>query len=314
MIIPATPSSDAQHAPSSVDRSLRLAVAQSIVPEDPTDPGMLRESGAQIRQLMRDASAAGADLAQFPEGAITYPGKRVMSSAGPGTLAAADWSRIDWDVMREEAEQVAALAGELGIWTVFGSLHPLTPPRRPHNSLYIVTPQGRLLTRYDKRYLSNTEISWMYTPGTDPLTFHAGGLAFGCALCIEVNFPEIFTAYEQLNVDCMLVSVMVEDAIRPVIAQSYAALHSYWVGYSCAAQHSRTVQAGIVAPGGRWLARCPANGQPALAIADLDPDSTDKDIVIALRRARPWRRTARGGLYAQHVARDDPRSDNRTVF
>lgn len=154
----------------------------------------------------------------------------------------------------------------------------------------------------------------MYTPGTDPLTFQAGGLNFGCALCIEVNFPEVFAVYEQLDVDCMLVSVMVEDAIRPVIAQSYAALHCYWLGYSCAAQHSRTVQAGIVAPGGRWLARCPANGQPAIAVADLDPDSTDEDIVIALRHARPWRRTARDGLYAQHVANGDPRSDNRTSF
>jgi predicted amidohydrolase len=314
MASPAASSSDVRHAPGGADRSLRLAVAQSLVPEDPTDPRALRESGAQIRQLMRDASAAGADLAQFPEGAITYPGKYVMSSAGPDTLAAADWSRIDWDVMREEAEQIAALAGELGIWTVFGSLHTLTPPRRPHNSLYVVTPEGHLLARYDKRYLSNTEISWMYTPGTDPLTFQAGGLTFGCALCIEVNFPELFAAYEQMNVDCMLVSVMVEDAIRPVIAQSYAALHGYWLGYSCAAQHSRIAAAGIVAPGGRWLARCPANGQPAIAVADLDSDSTDEDIVIALRHARPWRRAARDGLYARHVANGDPRSDNRTVF
>ncbi len=306
--------SDPEQTPGTANGSLRLAVAQTIVPEDPTDPGALRESGAQIRQLMRDASAAGVGLVQFPEGAITYPGKYVMSSAGPDTLAAADWSWVNWDVMREEAEQVAALAGELGIWTVFGSLHPLTQPRRPHNSLYVVTPEGGLLARYDKRYLSNTEVSWMYTPGTDPVTFQAGGLTFGCALCIEVNFPEVFAAYEQRGVDCMLVSVMVEDAIRPVIAQSYAAVHCYWVGYSCAAQHSRSVQAGIVAPGGRWLARCPGNGQPALAIADLDPDSTDEDIVIALRHARPWRRTARDGLYARHAAHGDPRSDNRTVF
>jgi len=127
---------------------VRLAVAQTTVPEDPTDPGTLRESGAQVRQLMRDAAAAGARLAQFPEGAITYPGKYVMSSARPGILAEADWSRIAWDVMREEAQQVAALSGRLGIWTVFGSLHPLTPPGRPHNSLYIITPDGGLLTRY----------------------------------------------------------------------------------------------------------------------------------------------------------------------
>ena len=50
---------------------IRLAVTQTFVPEDPTDPGALRESGAQVRQLMRDAAGAGARLVQFPEGAIT---------------------------------------------------------------------------------------------------------------------------------------------------------------------------------------------------------------------------------------------------
>jgi predicted amidohydrolase len=281
-------------ATAGVTAPVRLAVAQTTVPEDPTDPGTLRESGAQIRQFMRDAAACGARLAQFPEGAITYPGKHVMSSAGPGILAEADWSRIDWDIMREEAQRVAALSGQLGIWTVLGSLHPLTPPSRPHNSLYVITPDGRLLTRYDKRYLSNTEISWMYTPGTEPVTFQADGLTFGCAICIEVNFPEIFAAYEQMNVDCMLLSVTVEDAIRPAIAQAYAALHCYWVGYSCA--------------------RCPGNGQPALAIADLDPTTDDEDITVALRHARPWRRTARAGIYDARRARHDPRSSNRTSF
>jgi hypothetical protein len=46
---------------------LRLAVAQTTVPEDPTDPGTLRESGAQIRSLMRAASAAGARAGLYDE-------------------------------------------------------------------------------------------------------------------------------------------------------------------------------------------------------------------------------------------------------
>jgi predicted amidohydrolase len=201
-------------------------------------------------------------------------------------------------VMRAEAEAVAGLAAQLGLWTVFGSLHPLTPPRRPHNSLYVVSPNGAVVTRYDKRFLSNTEITWMYTPGRDPVVFDAAGLRFGCALCIEINFPEIFAEYERLEADCVLVSVMVDDLIRPVIAQAYAALHSYWIGYSAPAQYSRRAPAGIVAPGGNWIARCPANGQPAVTVADLDPGSSDPDIDVAVR----------GG------ALGDPRSDLRTSF
>jgi hypothetical protein len=105
-----------------------------------------------------------------------------------------------------------------------------------------------------------------------------------------------------------------EAIVQPVIAQAYAALHGYWVGYSAAAQHSRIAQAGIIAPGGRWLARCPGNGQPAVAVADLDPASSDEDIVIATSRARPWRRRARAGLYDSRTATTDPRSAQRAEF
>jgi hypothetical protein len=115
-------------------------------------------------------------------------------------------------------------------------------------------------------------------------------------------------------VDCVLVSVMYEEAIRATVAQAYASLHCYWVGYANPAQFSREAAAGIVAPGGRWLARCPGDGQPALAIADLDPATSDPDIRVALDHARPWRRTARGGLYDDRRAPADPRSIDRTSF
>ncbi|WP_217370367.1 hypothetical protein [Nonomuraea antri] len=75
-----------------------------------------------------------------------------------------------------------------------------------------------------------------------------------------------------------------------------------------------TVPAGIVAPGGHWLARCPANGRPALAVADLDLDATDADIDVSVRLARPWRRRARAGLYDDRLVPGDPRSEERTTF
>jgi hypothetical protein len=33
-----------------------------------------------------------------------------------------------------------------------------------------------------------------------------------------------------------------------------------------------------------------------------------------VRLARPWRRTARAGLYDERIVRGDPRSDVRTTF
>ncbi|MFB7597640.1 hypothetical protein [Streptomyces sp. NPDC056160] len=67
-------------------RTLRLAVAQSTVPEDPTDRGALRAAGQEIRALMAEAAEAGARLVQFPEGAIVYPSKHVMAANPDGEL------------------------------------------------------------------------------------------------------------------------------------------------------------------------------------------------------------------------------------
>ncbi|GGV39297.1 hypothetical protein GCM10010495_65810 [Kitasatospora herbaricolor] len=245
-------------------------MAQSTVPEDPRDQAAIRGAGEEIRALMVEAAGAGARLVQFPEGALVYPDKHVVAAGPDGTLTPVDGSGAAWDVLREEAQRIAALAGELSLWTVFGSLHPLTPPARPHNSLYVVSDEGQLVTRYDKRYLSNTELSYLYTPGRpEPTVFEVDGFRFGLAICIEAYFPELFAEYERLDVDCVLVSVMVDDPARATVAQAYGTLYNYWLGYAVPAQYAANAPSGIVAPGGRWLHRAPADNRPALAIAGV---------------------------------------------
>lgn len=62
-------------------------------------------------------------------------------------------------------------------------------PHRPHNSLYVVSDYGELVTRYDERLLSNTKISFMYSPGKTAVTFEVDGFRFGCAMAMEVHYP-----------------------------------------------------------------------------------------------------------------------------
>ena len=85
----------------------------------------------------------------------------------------------------------------------------------------------------------------------------------------------------------------VDDAPRALLAQAYAVLHCYWVGYAVPTQYGATAPSGVVAPGGRWIARCPSGRARALAVADIDLDRAEPDIDTAVRLARPWRRTAR---------------------
>ena len=108
-------------------------------------------------------------------------------------------------MLQDELDQITRLSRELGIWTVIPSVHPL-PEARPHNSMYVVSDAGKVVTRYDERMLSTTKITWMYTPGTEPVTFEVDGYRFGLALGLDVLFPELFTEYDRLDVDAVLVS------------------------------------------------------------------------------------------------------------
>lgn len=290
-------------------RRLRLAVAQTTYADDPRDIDKLRRSGEEIRQLMREAREAGARLIHFPEGATCSPNKRIMSEIGPREIGPSDWRRFEWGVLREELDETRQLARELGLWAVIGSVHQLTPPHRPHSSLYVVSDRGELATRYDERMLSNTKISFMYTPGSIPVTFEVDGIRFGCSLGMECNFPEIFSEYEQLDVHCVLFS-STGDTNQSFAAEvrGYAASNRYWVGFSISAHPGLVdpASSGIVAPGGRWAAQCPTDGTAAISVADIDDNPGDL--------ARPWRRKARGGLYEPHRVAGDPRSDGRDMF
>lgn len=290
--------------------TLRLAVAQTTLRDDPRNGAELRHGGAEMRRLMREARQAGARVAHFPEGTICFPNKRILSMDGPEHVGPADWGRCAWPVLREELEATRMLARELGLWTVFGSVHRLTGPHRPHNSLYIVSDRGELVTRYDERMLSNTKVSFMYTPGSMPVTFTVDGFRFGCALGMEAHFPEIFLEYERLDVDCVLFSTSggspMDDPAFAAETQGHAASNRYWLGFSLLAHPGQTVPSGMVAPGGRWAGQCPADGMPSIAVVDIDHHPGDL--------ARQWRRKARSGLYAPLRAADDRRSQDRSAF
>jgi predicted amidohydrolase len=273
----------------------KLATAQIEVSAD------VRRNGGAIRRLLAKAARSGARLAHFPEGALSGYVKSQIKS----------WEAVDWNALREELEQTAETAGKLGIWAVFGANHRLTPPHRPHNSLYIVSDEGKLVGRYDKRFCSNSEINDWYAPGSEPTVFVIDGFRFGCAICIEIHFPELFIEYERLGVDCVLLSAYSRDPIFGVTAQAHAAINNVWHSLSTPTECSAGLASGLVAPDGRFVARCRA-GRSGMTIQTLDRAAPELN--IALNKARPWRRMARAGeIYAAHRV-VDARSANRLEF
>jgi predicted amidohydrolase len=269
--------------------SITVAAAQLPLLPDPGDGGQIRASGAAVRALMQQASSRGARLVHFPEGALTCPAKRVMSSTGPDVIGPADWDRADWAALARELDEVTRLAGRLRLWTVVGGIHRPEGADRPSNCLFVISSRGELAGRYDERMLSKTKSTFMYTAGRDPLTFTASGVRFGCALGMETHYAELFSGYEEQDVDCILFSTHGNaelPGIFAVEAAGHAAANSLWVSYAGLAADNAP-PAGLVAPDGTWAAQCVA-GAPGLAVTDVDTSTGSP--------ARVWRRTARTTL------------------
>ena len=247
---------------------------------------------------------------QFPEGTLSGYAKEQIGG----------WEEIDFDEVRAQTEAVSRLAGELGVWVVLGSAHRLTEPNRPHNSLYVISDQGLVFDRYDKRICSHSEITEYFSPRFEPIVFNVDGFRFGCAICVEINFPQLFSAYERLGVDCLLLSAYhsrsselgqgVPDSIFEVKARAHASINCYWVALSAPQQTADLVTSGLIGPNGAKLAEALAGED--LVIATLDREA--KDLQVALTMARPWRTSAMvGEIYRSHQVTDQRSTDRHCL-
>ena len=216
---------------------------------------------------------------------MTSPNKRVVSSAGPEIVAEADWSTVDRGAIKAEVDAVAETARQLGLWTVVGGIDFSDNGPRPTNALFVISKNGAIVGRYDERMLSKTKSKFMYRAGSDPFVFEAKGVRFGCALGMESQFPELFAAYEQADVDCVLLSTAGNPEhpdVFAIEAAGLAAAYSYWVSYSGPVQNGAHAS-GVISPTGTWSTRCAPEFE-AIAVAEIDTTlGTD---------ARDWRRTS----------------------
>lgn len=285
--------------------TLRLAVAQTNQREDPTDPDLLRASGAELRDLIVRARQAGARLVHFPEGALSFPHKRVMSSV-PDEVGPADWSRLDWQTYAEELATTARLAGELGIWVALPAAHRLSEPYRPHNSIYVIDDHGQVSTRYDERFMSDTKINFMYSPGTGPVTFEIDGLTVGCTLGIEAVHPQSFTEYEQRGVDLVIFATTGQENPSPLPTpfsrnlDVYAGVNGIWISMAS----TMPGNSAVFGPDVREPIRITEEAGTALVVTEIE----------ARTGSTPWLHRLRSGVYDKQHPAEDTRSLQRTSF
>lgn len=237
------------------------------------------ENGRGIRTLMTQAKRAGAQLIHFPESALSGFVKRHIPH----------WDSFEWSHHEQDLQAITQLAKQLELWVVLGTCHPRQPPFPPYNSVYVISSEGKIVGRYNKQYCSHSEIQGWYTPGQGLMTFECGGWRFGSAICIELQFPELFQAYAAQNVECMLFSSDAQPPIGLIQAQALAATYTMWLSFSVPQAQGDQTTAACIGPDGQVLKACLPRSEMVLTLLDKGNPQFD----VALNKARPWRRLAR---------------------
>ncbi|MFT6808354.1 MAG: putative amidohydrolase [Saprospiraceae bacterium] len=242
----------------------------------------------------------GADIVHFCEGALSGYTKEQLGSP----------ENINFGQIRLEITSIQNLARKYKVWIVLVCIHELSEGNRPHNSLYIISDEGEIINRYDKRKCSNNEITNWYTPGFESCTFSVKGIKFGCMVCIEVNFTELFVEAEDQDVQCILYSSYSKNDIFGVQFQGYAATHNYWISMSIPKNESKFLSSQFIGPDGRIIKKC-IRTRNSIIISEINIEADQWN--ISIKKAKPWRKKARAGEIYKSLYVNDERSTNKTI-
>jgi deaminated glutathione amidase len=257
------------------------------------------ENGRWVRKYMRRAKNEGADIAHFSEGSLS----------GYGSVDFKTLEGYDWEMLRKETEEVMSLAASLKLWVAAGSMHRLSGGNLPHNSLYLIGPDGRLFERYDKRFCMKREMAF-YTPGNRSVVFELNGVKCGLAICYDLRFPEMYRELRRLGVQCVIQSFYnarqegpsVHTEIMRQTMQAHAATNYFWVSMTNSCAFYSPYPSCFIQPDGK-IARQLRFNKPGVMVNEVDTDAEFYDA------SADFRQLAMDGKLTNGPGQlDDPRS------
>jgi nitrilase len=151
-------------------------------------------------ELLRAARQQGAAVASLPEN-FAFMG---LTEADKQAVAEDDGAGLTQST-------VSALARELGLWIVAGTM-PLRIPgaSRVASACLVFDSEGRRAARYDKIHLFDVAIpgrderyqeSATVQPGTAPVCVDTPAGRLGLTVCYDLRFPELFRALLDLGAE-----------------------------------------------------------------------------------------------------------------
>jgi len=152
---------------------------------------------AAASELIREAAAGDAEFIATPEMTGLLQRKPKLF-----------WELVNTQDTEPQIDAFGALAAELGITLLIGSLAIKTGEGRAANRSFLFGPDGALLSTYDKMHMFDVTVSrketWresaIYDAGKFPAPVDTLAGKLGLSICYDVRFAELYRFYARQNV------------------------------------------------------------------------------------------------------------------
>ena len=277
--------------------SIRIASCQFPVSSD------IRENLRWIEEQIIYAKLRKADILHFPECALSgYPGVDMDTM-----------DDFDWDLLRQASDSILTLARTHKKWIILGSIHPLSRGNKPHNSLYLINPQGEIADRYDKRFCTGSDLKY-FSPGDHFVNFDVNGVNCGLLICYDIRFPELYREYRKSGTDVIFQSFYnarqgngsIHPVIMPITAQARAATNYFHMSL-CNSSAPQSWPCYHITPDGLVRNKLEPN-VPGVLIFDIDLSEKFYDA------SKDFRADAIQGKLHSGRSVDDPKSKDRQSY
>lgn len=265
--------------------------------------GNIDKNAEWIEHQMRSAKLRNGELVHFPECALSgYGGADIES-----------FNDFDWDLLKKRTTAIRELAKELKLWVLLGSSHQLSDGHKPHNSLYVIDPEGVVQDRYDKRFCTSGDLKH-YSPGDHYVSLDIGKIKCGLLICYDVRFPELYRAYSKIGVDVIFQSFYnarhdincIHPKIMPLSAQARAATNGFFMSLTNSSE-PYSWPCHFITPNGLIDYKLDAN-KPGILMSEIDIRKKYYDA------SRTYRKEAIEGKLNSGTVVDDPKSKDRSSY
>jgi predicted amidohydrolase len=277
---------------------LKIAACQFAVSKS------IRRNAENICNYMRQAKKGRADLVHFSECALSgYAGAELDSL-----------DELDVSLLHDETRKIMQLARQLKVWIVLGSTHILTPPNKPHNSLYLINPAGRIADRYDKRFCTERDLQH-YSPGDRFVIFKVNGVKCALLICFDLRFGELYRELKKLKVDCVIQSFYnarqkkrsIHTDIMRQTMQCRAASNYFWISMTNSSAYYSPYPSCFISPDGRIVGQLRFH-RPGMMVNTVDIRRKFIDMMA------PFRPLAMNGILNSGPQVSDERSRETKIL